>query len=146
MSAFRKRLLLFFLISNLLLLAVSLLYAHVTALSMESGVEAVSCIFKHNMKLYCPGCGGSRSLVYLLRLDILRSFILYPALPYCAFLVLDMDVRAVISFIKDSPSAVRGFRLNSLIAVPVLIMLSFIIKNILLVCFGIDIIGDIINI
>ena len=145
MSAFRKRLLLFFIISNTVLLTVSLLYAHITALSMESGVEAFSCIFKHNMKLYCPGCGGSRSLVYLLRLDIIRSFIFYPALPVCSLLVLDADVRAVISLVRDSPKAIMGFRLNSIIVVPVLILLNFILKNILLVCFGIDILGDIIN-
>ena len=145
MSAFRKRMLLFFIISNAALLTVSLLYAHITALSMESGVEVVSCIFKHNMKLYCPGCGGSRSLVYLLRLDIIRSFIYYPALPVCAMLILDADIRAVISFVKNSPKAIMGFRLNPIIVVPVLIMLNFIVKNILLVCFGIDVLGDIIN-
>ena len=144
MSVFRKRLLLFLLISNASLLTVSLIYAHITALSMESGIEAVSCLFKHNMKLYCPGCGGSRSLVYLLRFDILRSFIYYPALPVCALLVLDADVRAIISLIKDSPGAILGFRINALIIIPIIIILSFIIKNILLVCFGIDILGDII--
>ena len=60
-------------------------------------------------------------------------------------LILDADVRAVISFVKNSPKAIMGFRLNSIIVVPVLIMLNFIVKNILLVCFGIDILGDIIN-
>ena len=144
MSVFRKRFLLFLLISNAALLTVSLIYAHITSLSMESGIEAVSCIFKHNMKLYCPGCGGSRSLVYLLRFDILRSFIYYPALPVCALLVLDADVRAIISLIKDSPGAILGFRINALIIIPIIIILNFIIKNILLVCFGIDILGDII--
>ena len=144
MSLFRKRLLLFLLISNAALLTVSLIYAHITVLSMESGIETVSCIFKHNMKLYCPGCGGSRSLVYFLRLDILRSFIYYPALPVCALLVLDADVRAIISLIKDSPGAILGFKINALIIIPIIIILNFIIKNILLVCFGIDILGDII--
>ena len=144
MSLFRKRLLLFLLISNAALFTASLIYAHITSLSMESGIEAVSCIFKHNMKLYCPGCGGSRSLVYFLRLDILRSFIYYPALPVCALLVLDADVRAIISLIKDSPGAILGFKINALIIIPIIIILNFIIKNILLVCFGIDILGDII--
>ena len=145
MSPFRKKLLLFFIISNVSFLVVSLLYAHVTAIAMESGVEAIHCVFKHNIKLYCPGCGGSRSLVYLLRLDLLRSFICYPALPVTALLILDADIRAVISFVKNSPKAILGFRTGALISIPTIIILNFVVRNILLICFGIDMIGDIIN-
>ena len=145
MSPFRKKLLLFFIISNATLLIVSLLYAHVTAIAMESGVEAVRCVFKHNIKLYCPGCGGSRSLVYLLRFDLIRSFIYYPALPVTALLILDADIRAVISFVKNSPKAILGFRTGALISIPSIIILNFVVRNIFLVCFGIDMIGDIIN-
>ncbi len=143
MSSYRRKLLFIFLLFNVCLLAASLIYGHITKVAIDEGREAVECVFKRNMNLYCPGCGGSRSLVALLELDIIKSFIYYPALPLALVLIIDIDIRAVLSFIKDSSTPLDGFRLNSLISIPVVIFLNFIIKNLLLLFCGIDVLGDI---
>ncbi len=39
-----------------------------------------SCIFKEHLGIDCPGCGLQRSVVALLKGDLLESIFLYPAL------------------------------------------------------------------
>lgn len=143
LSKTRKQILLLFLLPNLLLLVISLVYGHVTEEAMAAGEEAVSCVFKHNMHLYCPGCGGSRSLVYLLNLDLINSFVFYPALPVSLLFIIDIDLRALISFLKNDPRPLNSFNTKSLIIIPVVIILTFIVRNVALVAFGIDLLGDI---
>ncbi len=143
MSKTRKQILLLILLPNLLLLAVSLVYGHITEKAMAAGEEAVSCVFKNNMHLYCPGCGGSRSLVYLLDFNLFKSFVFYPALPISLLFILDIDLRAFISFVKNDPRPLHSFNTKFLIIIPIVIIITFITRNVALVAFGIDILGDI---
>ena len=141
LSKTRLYLLIIFGIFNITLLFTSLLYSHIVELSAEEGRDAVFCVFKNTFNLYCPGCGGSRSLVRLLHFDIIGSFILYPPLIFMLLFVVDIDIRALLSFIKNDIKYLKGFRLNSLILISALILLNFFLRNILLFC-GIDLIGD----
>jgi len=43
---------------------------------------ASGCVFNKYTGLYCPGCGGTRSIFALIRGDILRSVRLHPVVPY----------------------------------------------------------------
>ena len=144
LSALRRNILIFVLLPNLLLLVISLVYGNITREAICAGEDVVSCIFKKNMHLYCPGCGGSRALVYLLNFDLLRSFIYYPPLLVSIIFILDLDLRAFISFLKNDFSFLRSFRTKFLILIPIFIIANFIIRNVLLVAFGIDFIGDVI--
>ena len=144
MSALRRNILIFVLLPNLILLVISLVYGNITKEAICAGEDVVSCIFKNNVHLYCPGCGGSRALVYLLNLDLLRSFIYYPPLLVSVIFILDLDLRAFISFLKNDFSFLRSFRAKFLILIPIFIIVNFIIRNVLLVAFGIDFIGDVI--
>jgi hypothetical protein len=139
----RKYIILVFFLPSLLLLTVSAVYAFLVGSAEESGEKLFECAFQSIFPFYCPGCGGSRSLYYLMRLDLVKSFIFYPALPLSALILLDVDIRALVSFIKNDLSAVKKFKLNVLLLIPIVIMLNFIIRNFLLF-FGIDYIGDII--
>lgn len=143
-SRVKRNIALIFIPSNLLLLAVSLVYGAMVARALVDGVDVVSCFCKETFAFYCPGCGGSRSLYYLLRLDLLRSFIYFPALPVAAVMVAELDVRAAIAFKKQSYAPILSFNLDKLLALPVLIFASFILRNALLL-FGIDYIGDILG-
>lgn len=42
------------------------------------------CIIHRVTGLYCPGCGGTRAVVSLLRGRVLDSFLLHPLVPYGA--------------------------------------------------------------
>lgn len=42
------------------------------------------CMFRRVTGLYCPGCGGTRALFFLLRGQMIRSFFYHPVVPYTA--------------------------------------------------------------
>ena len=131
----RKRLIFFLVAFNSSILLISLLYNLVFEEKMLE-VFRSGCVFLNLFGYYCPGCGGSRSLNALLNFNIIKSFIYYPASPYTALLILDLDIRALISVIKNE-NFVKGFRYYSFVGVPVIIMLNFLVRNILLY-FGIN--------
>lgn len=45
------------------------------------------CMLLSMFGLYCPGCGGTRAVNYLLHGDFINSFIYHPAVPYATALV-----------------------------------------------------------
>ena len=51
-----------------------------SALSRLLREHPLSCSFKHNFHIQCPGCGFQRSLIALLEGNFTESFKLYPAL------------------------------------------------------------------
>ena len=139
-STYRKRMLVIFITANLILLTVSAVYAHIVAAA--DGKDIVGCAMKKIFFIYCPGCGGSRSLVHLFRLDFISAFITYPPMAVLLFFLLDIDIRGALSIIKDEPKYLRGFKLNSLLVIPAVLLLHFFVRNLLLIKFGIDPIGD----
>lgn len=43
------------------------------------------CLFHVVTGYYCPGCGGTRSLIYMLHGHFIKSFLYHPLVPYVAF-------------------------------------------------------------
>ncbi|MBO5907550.1 MAG: DUF2752 domain-containing protein [Clostridia bacterium] len=139
----RKKALFLLIFINLSLLFLSLGYALVIHLSGEKYV--VECAFKNIFGLYCPGCGGSRSVLYLYKLDFLSAFLAYPPIYLLLFFLVYLDTRAIISIAKDEPKYFSSFNLNILIIIPVFILVFFLLRNIALVVFGYDFLGDILT-
>ena len=131
----RKRNFIFLVAFNSSVLLISLLYNFIFEEKLLE-VFRSGCVFLNLFGYYCPGCGGSRSLNALLNLNILKSFIYYPAIPYTALLILDLDIRLLLSVIKNE-NKVKGFCYYAFLGIPIIIMLNFFIRNILLY-FGID--------
>ena len=100
------------------------------------------CYVKERFGFYCPGCGGSRSLAAFIRLDFISSFILYPPIIISAIVIIDYDIRLIITLVKRNTEITDKFKFYTFILIPVSIILSFLIKNILLFVFRIDTIGD----
>ena len=136
----RRKILLIFLPLNILLIAAALIYGAYVGYYMDMGELAFDCFFYENTRLYCPGCGGSRSLVYLLRLDLLNSLKFYPPLIPTLLIIIYLDFSALLSFIKNSEGPLKKFNPNLLIIIPVLILLNFFVRNVLLFS-GIDILS-----
>ena len=131
----KKRILLFILLNGSIL-AVSLFYNFLFEQKLLS-VFSEGCEFKNLFGFFCPGCGGSRSLNALLNFKLIRSFLYFPAIPYTSFLILIIDIKLFLSIIKgDGAKYSIGYK--PFVLIPVIIMLNFIIKNILLLGFGID--------
>ena len=92
MKNLRKKLLFAYYLPLLLLIIISVIYAFITHLSVTGEEKIIFCIFKERFHLYCPGCGGSRSLLALLTFDPVRSFIYFPALPITVLITMNLGV------------------------------------------------------
>lgn len=141
MSKLRKNILIIFLSLNLFLLLSGISYGLCIGSFESAGKEAFPCYFREHFGLYCPGCGGSRSLYFLITLDLWRSFVYFPALPIAAILIFILDVFALLSFIYNDERILKKLNLNLFIIIPAVIILNFLLRNALLL-FGIDYIGN----
>ena len=108
-------------------------------LSLGSG-----CYVRDHFHLYCPGCGGTRAAIALLKGQLIKSFIYNPYPLFICVLV----VRIWCTLLYDSFIAGKYRRLITPLShteIWVLIFLSlilFIVRNALLLYLHVDIIGD----
>ncbi|MCR5545605.1 MAG: DUF2752 domain-containing protein [Lachnospiraceae bacterium] len=98
------------------------------------------CLFHHVTGLYCPGCGGTRSLHFLFTGHFIRSFIYHPLVLYVAILALYIIIRHLTDFVKT-----KSFKLDRFYSKPwmawmmlVIVVLNFIVKNTALLVYHID--------
>lgn len=139
-----KKNLIIFSVMNLSLISFAVLYTLYFEITKGTPHEIV-CVFKDKFGFYCPGCGGSRSLSAFLHFDLPASFIYYPAIPVSALVILSYDARLLLTVIKNNTKYTDGYRFYPFILIPITIILTFIIRNVLLFGFGIDILGDILH-
>ena len=138
MSKTVKKRLLFFILLNISVLSVSLFY------NLLFSKDLIGyCAFLSVFKIYCPGCGGSRSLNALLNFDIIKSFIYYPPIPITSFILLYTDITLFISIVRKTEK-IKGLSYRIFLIIPIAIILNFVVRNILLLC-GIDLLGNVLN-
>jgi len=106
-----------------------------------AGVPIVTCPLHDLARLYCPFCGGSRATLSLLRLDFPTAFRVNPAVLLSLPVFLFFYVRALISFFSGKSFSFRIPR-GWAIALICLFAAFFLLRNVLLVGFGIDPAGD----
>lgn len=99
------------------------------------------CLLKMIFRIYCPLCGMTRSMGALLHGDIISSFLNNPGVIVGAAVFILCDITALIALISKNNKIFRLIRPAIIIYLAFLI-LFFIVRNILLVFFGIDYIGD----
>ena len=131
MNRFLKK----FIIFNI---AISALVAGFVLFSyLVKGKEGFECAFYTFTGLYCPGCGGTRALYAMLRLDILNAVRYNVAVPFGIFVYVYYNVRAVICLARKDISYFKSNRYYLCIAFAIVFIGNFIVKNLLLLCFGI---------
>ena len=108
----------------------------------EHAPALFACAVRRRLGLYCPACGGSRAVMCLWRLDILGALRFYPPLVLCALLVAALDVRLLLNLLLRTDRFTRTYRARVFLAVPALILLTWLIRTVCLVGFGIDLVGD----
>lgn len=103
------------------------------------------CLFHDIIHLYCPGCGGTRAVNALLHLNFVDSFLFHPIVPYGFFVFLYYYIGATYTFIIKKNGRLY-YRLPALLLWIALFIVAanFILRNILLVFFGIDPLHDLI--
>lgn len=118
-------------------LAVAILLAVLYQCVFKKIFPTVPCFFHTYLGIYCPGCGGTRALRALLQGHFLRAVWYHPLIPYGAVIFLGFLLTQGLH--RMGFRKIKGWRFHywylwvgaSLIAV------NFIVKNILLLGFGI---------
>ena len=100
------------------------------------------CIM-HRFFIYCPMCGGTRAVAALVRFDFLAAWNYNAFVVLLAFVVLALDVWAWVRYAqKKEPLIVLPKWIWIVLAVALLIF--FILRNVLMIFFGIDPTGDLV--
>lgn len=102
---------------------------------------SLPCLFHAMTGLYCPGCGGTRAVGYLLQGRLLLSLRYHPLVLYA---VLAAAVEAL-SFLLAKAWGDRRFYLGPekllVYAAAGIVAANFVVKNFLLIVCGIDLLS-----
>lgn len=92
---------------------------------------------------YCPGCGGTRSIMFLLTGHPMMSFIYHPLVLYTAIVIAYMLLRHLFDMIrtKSFRTQKKYFRTSMLWVALLITVINFLVKNISLIVFHIDLLA-----
>lgn len=99
----------------------------------------LQCQFKTLTGLYCPGCGGTRACLALLKLRPLASFLYHPLPLYCFLLYANFMLRYVLSELFPGKVGKAKYRTVYVVILCVLLIGNWVLRNFLLLKFGIRI-------
>lgn len=116
----------------------------IIASSILSFYNLSECATVKYFHLYCPGCGGTRALFALLRLDFIEMIRYNLNLPLAIFTYMYYNIRAFIEIKKNNEQYFERLRYRLLIIVGCIALIYSIARNALLL-YGIDLIGDILK-
>ncbi len=88
--------------------------------------------------IYCPGCGGTRSVISLLHFDIIRSFLFHPVVPYTAILVSVFMISHTLNIVTKGKVKAMKFRPIYFYIMIAIILIQFVIKNAIMLITGTD--------
>ena len=100
------------------------------------------CLTHDLFHLYCPLCGGTRAMMSLLRLDIVSALRFNPLAVAFAAGFLIYDGVSLCRVLKGGELPHVNFTWGKLVAV---IIGYFIVRNLLMIIFGIDPIGELLH-
>ena len=98
----------------------------------------INCLFLLLFKLYCPGCGGTRSVLAFVSGEFFRSLCYFPPLWVAGLLILRMEIWAILSLLMHKPLFFARVRGRDLLWIAVSVVVWFLLRNALLLC-GFDI-------
>lgn len=101
------------------------------------------CTFLTITHMYCPGCGGTRALFSMLSGNIMKSLYYNPAVVLGTMLIAYYEIGSIYTIVKND-----GRYHFCKIAWPVyvytaLVVIYAIVRNVLLLHYGIDMLGNI---
>ena len=141
MTKERRRATVLFLVFNLAILSLSFTYLILVNL-YDGAVSDPTCRFQQVFSLYCPGCGGSRALRALMRLDLVSALRLHPPLVSALPLVVYAEVLLILGILRCDARYITRFKIWTLTVPVIFAVVFFFVRNALLLS-GIDILGDI---
>lgn len=119
----------------------------VALITKETGTEISfspsRCFFPAFLHLYCPGCGGTRAVRFLLKGELVSSFLAHPLIPYLLFIYLQCLGMSVYDVFIDKSGKwhVKVF-MWQIWGILVIVLGTFLVRNLLMLAFGIDFLGE----
>lgn len=100
------------------------------------------CMVQSILGIYCPGCGGTRAVIAFFHGDFLGSLACHPLVPYTAvfggwFLISQTIARAT----KHRLDIGMKYKDGYVWAALVIVIVNFILKNLLLIVWKVDLLG-----
>ena len=108
----------------------------------KTGGELFACSFHDRLGIYCPGCGITRAVRSLMHFDILSSLKYNPCAIILLLIVAYYEARAIMSVVYADISVFLKSKAHPLIFFAATVIFVFLVRNILLFFFGIDVTGD----
>ena len=108
----------------------------------EIAFQEGTCLFSRHFHLYCPGCGGTRSIARLLKFDLIGSITANPIPAYSIAICLHVWIALFHNVVTKNKKNWRIIYNWEIIGILVVIAGNFILRNLLLVLFKIDLLGD----
>lgn len=104
-------------------------------------VNPYPCSLYSLFGLYCPGCGGTRAINFLMHGQLLKSLFYHPVVPYTAILVVCYLVSHTLNIITKGKVKAMLFRPIYFYIMIGIIMVQCVIKNVLVLCANVHIIS-----
>lgn len=115
------------------LVSVFLVAAVYFIIRMSHIIPDTGCAFRRITGLYCPGCGGTRSFVYLIHGHIIKSLAYHPFVPYVFTIAIIFYVSQTVRFISKGRTWAMHLGMPLIIPGAAIILLNWIVRNIFLV-------------
>ena len=119
----------------------SLLFIAAFYVFLSGKVSIAECAFFTVVHVPCPTCGVTRSLRALFSFDFLKSTLLYPPLILGAAELLFLTLKIFVGSARGKRGFSGDIKLFSILFVPVSIILFFIIRTVMLLGFGFDLLS-----
>lgn len=98
-----------------------------------------SCVFHSMTGLYCPGCGGTRAVLELMKGHLLQSLWYHPIVLYVVILYIRYLLEHIVRWLSSGKyPIICGYRSWYGYGAAVIIIVNLIIKNFLLLVCGIQ--------
>lgn len=137
----RKFRIMYFAVHGILLIGLGLFVG--SAMLVRRFLPSYGCTLAKYAGLYCPGCGGTRSVFALLSLKPIEAFLSFPPIAVILLACVFWEVKALLRF-KTGDAKHTEKMGRALLWIVVAVLLWFIIHNVLLL-FGYDYLGDILK-
>ena len=141
-AASRGRWLLFLLVHVITLVLIIAAFVFRSVIDLlpprADGSRISACILHDILHIYCPLCGGTRALISLCRGQLLSSLLQNPVSAYLAVGFVVFDVIALVRMLRRSPLPLVRIPKWYVIGAIALAVLVFIIRNALMIFYGID--------
>ncbi|MBQ9134875.1 MAG: DUF2752 domain-containing protein [Lachnospiraceae bacterium] len=91
--------------------------------------------------LYCPGCGGTRSIAYFMQGDFVKSFLYHPVVPYTAVLITCYVLSHTLNIFTKGKIKAMLFRPIYFYILIAILLIQWIVKNAVLIINGTYLLG-----